>query len=101
MDFSSNKFRFEKVKNKKLKEAIKKADNLILGIDEKLTDITESNISKESENEINKNNSNKIQINIEIDEFKENNINEKNLLLKKKKKREINKDDIKIIFNNI
>ena len=72
MDFSSNKFRFEKVKNKKLKEAIKKADNLILGIDEKLTDITESNISKESENEINKNNSNKIQINIEIDEFKEN-----------------------------
>ena len=101
MDFSSNKFRFEKVKNKKLKEAIKKAENLILGIDEKLTDITESNISKESENEINKNNSNKIQINIEIDEFKENNINEKNLLLKKKKKREINKDDIKIIFNNI
>ena len=101
MDFSSNKFRFEKVKNKKLKEAIKKADNLILGIDEKLTDITESNISKESENEQNKNNSNKIQINIEIDEFKENNINEKNLLLKKKKKREINKDDIKIIFNNI
>ena len=101
MDFSSNKFRFEKVKNKKLKEAIKKADNLILGIDEKLTDITESNISKESENEINKNNSNKIQINIEIQEFKENNINEKNLLLKKKKKREINKDDIKIIFNNI
>ena len=101
MDFSSNKFRFEKVKNKKLKDAIKKADNLILGIDEKLTDITESNISKESENEINKNNSNKIQINIEIDEFKENNINEKNLLLKKKKKREINKDDIKIIFNNI
>ena len=90
MDFSSNKFRFEKVKNKKLKDAIKKADNLILGIDEKLTDITESNISKESENEINKNNSNKIQINIEIDEFKENNINEKNLLLKKKKKREIN-----------
>ena len=65
MDFSSNKFRFEKVKNKKLKEAIKKADNLILGIDEKLTDITESNISKESENEINKNNSNKIQINIQ------------------------------------
>ena len=101
MDFSSNKFRFENVKNKKLKEAIKKAENLILGIDEKLTDITESNISKESENEINKNNSNKIQINIEIDEFKENNINEKNLLLKKKKKREINKDDIKIIFNNI
>lgn len=101
MDFSSNKFRFEKVKNKKLKDAIKKADNLILGIDEKLTDITESNISKESENEINKNNSNKIQINIEIEEFKENNINEKNLLLKKKKKREINKDDIKIIFNNI
>ena len=96
MDFSSNKFRFEKVKNKKLKEAIKKAENLILGIDEKLTDITESNISKESENEINKNNSNKI-----LDEFKENNINEKNLLLKKKKKREINKDDIKIIFNNI
>jgi len=101
MDFSSNKFRFEKVKNKKLKDAIKKADNLILGIDEKLTDITESNISKESENEINKNNSNKIQINIEIEEFKENNINEKNLFLKKKKKREINKDDIKIIFNNI
>ena len=101
MDFSSNKFRFENVKNKKLKEAIKKAENLILGIDEKLTDITESNISKESENEINKNNSNKIQINIEIDEFKENNINEKNLLLKKKKKREINKDEIKIIFNDI
>ena len=60
MDFSSNKFRFEKVKNKKLKDAIKKADNLILGIDEKLTDITESNISKESENEQNKNNNNKM-----------------------------------------
>ncbi len=101
MDFSSNKFRFENVKNKKLKEAIKKAENLILGIDEKLTDITESNISKESENEQNKNNNNKIQINIEVNEFKENNINEKNLLLKKKKKREINKDEIKIIFNDI
>ena len=87
MDFSSNKFRFENVKNKKLKQAIKKAENLILVIDEKLTDITESNISKESENEQNKNNSNKIQINIEVNEFKENNINEKNMLLKKKKEK--------------